>query len=127
MGLADELNRIGYHIREMKIVNKRGNRVAGFGTKIFLELTGGRYVTIERSALSQLLVEKIRDRAEIIFGDEIRSLRECGDCVEVEFERGGKRKFDLVVGADGLHSKVRRLAWPTGSLREAIGLPGRGL
>lgn len=127
MGLADELNRIEYHIREMKIVNKRGNRVAGFGTKIFLELTGGRYVTIERSALSQLLVEKIRDRAEIIFGDEIRSLRECGDCVEVEFERGGKRKFDLVVGADGLHSKVRRLAWPTGSLREAIGLPGRGL
>ena len=50
MGLADEVNRIGYHIREMKIVNKRGNRVAGFGTKIFLELTGGRYVTIARSA-----------------------------------------------------------------------------
>ncbi len=111
MGLADELNRIGYHIREMKIVNKRGNRVAAFGTKIFLELTGGRYVTIARSALSQLLVEKIRDRAEIIFGDEIRSLQECGDCVEVELERGGKRKFDLVVGADGLHSKVRRLAF----------------
>ena len=111
MGLADELNRIGYHIREMKIVNKRGNRVAAFGTKIFLELTGGRYVTIARSALSHLLVEKIRDRAEIIFGDEIRSLQECGDCVEVELERGGKRKFDLVVGADGLHSKVRRLAF----------------
>jgi 2-polyprenyl-6-methoxyphenol hydroxylase-like FAD-dependent oxidoreductase len=109
MGLRDELNRIGYHIREMRIVNKRGKRVSGFGTRVFLELTGGRYVTIARSALSRLLVEKLRDGAEIIFGDEIRSLRECEDCVEVEFNQGGKRKFDLVVGADGLHSRVRQL------------------
>lgn len=72
-------------------------------------MTGGRYVTIARSALSRLLVEKITDSAEIIFGDEIRSLQECEDCVEVDLEQGGKRKFDLVVGADGLHSKVRRL------------------
>ena len=109
MGLRDELNRIGYHVREMRIVNKGGKRVASFGTRVFLELTGGRYVTIARSALSRLLVEKITDSAEIIFGDEIRSLQECEDCVEVDLEQGGKRKFDLVVGADGLHSKVRRL------------------
>ena len=109
MGLRDEINRIGYHIREMRIVNGRGRRISGFGTRVFLELTGGRYVTIPRSALSRLLIEKSADRAEIILGDEIRSLRECEDCVEVEFRRGGKREFDFVVGADGLHSKVRRL------------------
>src|SRR5690349_18696926 len=56
MGLGDELNRAGYHIREMRIVNKRGRRVAGFGTNVFLELTRGRYVTIARSALSRLLI-----------------------------------------------------------------------
>jgi 2-polyprenyl-6-methoxyphenol hydroxylase-like FAD-dependent oxidoreductase len=76
---------------------------------VFLELTGGRYVTIPRSALSRLLVEKITDNAEIILGDEIHSLQESRDRVEVELARGGKREFDLVVGADGLHSKVRRL------------------
>ena len=111
MGLRDELNRIGYHIREMQIVNEQGKRVTGFGTEVFLELTGGRYVTIARSALSRLLMEKIRDRAEMIFGDEIRSLRECKDCVEVELQHAGKRKFDLVVGADGLRSKVRSLVF----------------
>jgi 2-polyprenyl-6-methoxyphenol hydroxylase-like FAD-dependent oxidoreductase len=111
MGLGDQLNRIGYHIREMRIVNERRQRVAGFGTNVFLELTGGRYVTIARSALSRLLIEKAGDGAEIIFGDEIRDLRDCEDCVEVELEQRGKRKFDLVVGADGLHSKVRRLVF----------------
>ena len=76
-----------------------------------MELTGGRYVTVPRSALSRLLVEKIADGTELIFGDEVRSLQACQDCVVVESARGGKRKFDLVVGADGLHSKVRRLVF----------------
>jgi 2-polyprenyl-6-methoxyphenol hydroxylase-like FAD-dependent oxidoreductase len=111
MGLRDVINQIGYHVREMRIVNERGQRVSGFGTKVFLELTGGRYVTIPRSALSRLLAEKVGDGAEIVLGDEIRSLQECEDCVEVEFARGGKREFDLVVGADGLHSRVRRLVF----------------
>lgn len=111
MGLGDELNRIGYHIREMRIVNGQGKRVAGFGTSVFVELTDGHYVTIARSALSRLLVEKIKDSVEIIFEDEIRSLQDCDNYIEVEFEQGGKRKFDLLVGADGLHSKVRRLVF----------------
>ena len=61
MGLRDEINRIGYHIREMRIVNERGRRVCGFGTSVFLELTGGRYVTIPRGGLSRLLVQKITE------------------------------------------------------------------
>ena len=111
MGLCDEIGRAGYHIREMRIVNERGKRVAGFGTSVFLELTGGRYVTIARSTLSHLLFDKIKNSGEIIFGDEIHSLQEREDCVEVQLERGGQRRFDLVVGADGLHSKVRRLVF----------------
>jgi len=111
MGLRDEIDRVGYDIREMRIVNERGKRITGFGTSAFLELTGGRYVTIARSTLSLLLFDKVKDKAEIIFGDEIHSLREHEDCVEVQLEHGGQRRFDLVVGADGLHSKVRRLVF----------------
>ena len=109
IGVSYDLNQIGYHIREMRIVDRRGKRVAGFGTNVFLELTDGRYVTIARSALSHVLTEKIANTVEIIFGDEVRGLRELDECVEVVLEHAGKRSFDLVVGADGLHSKVRRL------------------
>jgi 2-polyprenyl-6-methoxyphenol hydroxylase-like FAD-dependent oxidoreductase len=111
MGLRDEINRIGYHIKEMRIVNADGGRITGFGAKVFLELTGGRFVTIPRSALSRLLVEKIADSTEILFGDEIQAMRESDRHIEVELALGGKREFDLVVGADGLHSKVRHLVF----------------
>src|SRR5262249_28058441 len=92
-------------------VNERGKRVAGFGTKVFNELTDGRYVTLARSDLSRLLFEKARDGTEAIFGDEILALHEEPDHVRVRFKKGDERRFDLVVGADGLHSAVRRLAF----------------
>ena len=55
MGLAAELDRIGYHVKEMCIVDDRGVRIAGFGTSVFRVLTGGRYVTLRRTDLSRLL------------------------------------------------------------------------
>jgi len=111
MGLADDLKRVGYVMLELRIVDARGERVAGFGTRVFRELTGGRYVTLARSDLSRLMFEALRGESEILFGDEIAALESRTDCVEVRFERAGARSFDLLVGADGLHSNVRRLAF----------------
>jgi 2-polyprenyl-6-methoxyphenol hydroxylase-like FAD-dependent oxidoreductase len=111
MGLVNDINRIGYHMREMRIVDDRGQRVTGFGTKVFRELMNGRYVTIGRSDLSRLLFEKARDTTEVIFDDEIVGLQEQAECVQVQLKRSGQRRFDLVIGADGLHSDVRSLAF----------------
>jgi 2-polyprenyl-6-methoxyphenol hydroxylase-like FAD-dependent oxidoreductase len=111
MGLIGEINRIGYHAREMRIVNDRGRRLAGFGTNVFTELTGGRYVTIRRSDLSRLLFEKVDGILETVFDDHIVALHQQSDGVQVVLNRGGERRFDLVIGADGLHSTVRELAF----------------
>ena len=110
MGLIAGVNRVGYKVRELRIVNDRGRRVAGFGTNLFTELTGGRYVTLPRSELSRLLFEKVKDTAEVIFDEEIVGLEEQSDGVSVKLKRSGERQFDLVIGADGLHSTVRKLA-----------------
>jgi 2-polyprenyl-6-methoxyphenol hydroxylase-like FAD-dependent oxidoreductase len=111
MSLLDEVNRIGYHVREMRIVNDAGRPVAGFGTAVFSELTGGRYVTLQRSDLSRLLFEKLNGEVESIFGDTIVSLEEQADCVQAQFEHARERRFHLVIGADGLHSCTRTLAF----------------
>ena len=111
MGLASDIEHVGYHMRELRIVDDQGDRVAGFGTKVFRELTGGRFVTLGRSDLSRLLFEKISETTEIMFGDEIVSLREDASGVRVQFKHEGERSFDLVIGADGLHSNVRKLVF----------------
>ena len=109
MDLTADIQRVGYHVRELRIVDGQGKRVAGFGTSVFSELTNGRFVTLGRSELSRLLFEKVSNTSEVMFDNEIVGLEEREDHVCVQFRHGDARQFDLVVGADGLHSQVRRL------------------
>jgi 2-polyprenyl-6-methoxyphenol hydroxylase-like FAD-dependent oxidoreductase len=122
MGLLSDIERFGYRMRELRIVNDRGERIAGFGTRVFQELTGGRYITLARSDLSRLIFDKIKDDSEVFFGKEVISLTEDTGGVNVTFSDGGERRFDLIIGADGLHSRVRRLVFgPQERFERALG------
>ena len=111
MGLLSDITRLGYRTQELRIVDDSGRRLSGFGGELFRELTGGRYITLGRSDLSKLIYDRISGSCKIIFGDSIAGLREAGAEVHVQFEHGGERRFDLVIGADGLHSRVRKLVF----------------
>ena len=111
MGLLRQLLNAGYHVEELRIVDAHGKRISGFGTKVFDELTAGRFVTIRRSDLSGLIFAAIADDCEVMFGDSIKAIDQDNDGTRVTFERGQERRFDLVIGADGLHSTVRRIAF----------------
>jgi 2-polyprenyl-6-methoxyphenol hydroxylase-like FAD-dependent oxidoreductase len=74
------------------------------------EFTGGD-VEIRRGDLAELLYERTAEHCEYVFGDSITSLTETANGVHVTFLRGAPRTFDIVVGADGIHSTVRRLAF----------------
>ncbi|SMC84037.1 FAD-dependent monooxygenase [Lentzea albidocapillata] len=65
-----------------------------------------RHVEVMRDDLSEIYYDATRADVEYVFGDSITSI---GD--EVAFEVGAPRRFDLVIGADGLHSNVRRLVF----------------
>jgi 2-polyprenyl-6-methoxyphenol hydroxylase-like FAD-dependent oxidoreductase len=122
MGLLPDIARIGYHTQELRIVDEDSRRLSGFGVQLFRELTGGRYVTIGRSDLSKLIYDRISRSCEIIFGDSIAGLREAGAGVDVQFEQGSGRRFDVVIGADGLHSRVRKLVFgPQGRYEKDLG------
>jgi 2-polyprenyl-6-methoxyphenol hydroxylase-like FAD-dependent oxidoreductase len=114
MDLLPDLRRVGYDVRELRLVDRHGRRVGGFGVEVFRELTGGRYLSLARSELAQELYAKIEGRCETLFGDGITRIEEKDDGVHVAFEQAQERRFDLVIGADGLHSKVRELAFGSG-------------
>ncbi|HEY1702867.1 MAG TPA: FAD-dependent monooxygenase [Trebonia sp.] len=66
---------------------------------------------VRRGDLAEILYAPIRDRAEFVFNDSIATLDDDGDRVQVTFDSGARRDFDLVIGADGLHSRTRRLVF----------------
>lgn len=111
MGLMPEVRRRGYMIREVRVVDRSGKRVSGFPTDAFSRTTGGRFVSLPRGDLAELVFHKIEGNVETIFGDRIDQLEQTERRVNVTFASGGKREFDLVVGADGLHSRVRELVF----------------
>lgn len=76
-------------------------------TKIF-GATSDRHVEIMRDDLGEIYYDATRDDAEYLFGDSITAISADG---EVRFENAPPRRFDIVVGADGLHSNVRRLTF----------------
>jgi 2-polyprenyl-6-methoxyphenol hydroxylase-like FAD-dependent oxidoreductase len=66
-------------------------------------------IEILRGDLSRVLHEDTRDGVEYVFGDRIVELSQDADGVDVVFAGGDRRRFDLVVGADGLHSALRAM------------------
>ncbi|ASW56515.1 FAD-dependent monooxygenase [Plantactinospora sp. KBS50] len=76
-------------------------------SKIF-GATSERHVEIMRDDLSEIYHRSTRDDVEYLFGDSITAISPDG---EVRFEHGPARRFDAVIGADGLHSNVRRLVF----------------
>jgi 2-polyprenyl-6-methoxyphenol hydroxylase-like FAD-dependent oxidoreductase len=68
-------------------------------------------VEVMRGDLAEALYDITKDEVEYCFGDSIQALQQDEAGVDVTFERGGSRRFDFVVGADGLHSIVRTLVF----------------
>ncbi|MFF5207356.1 FAD-dependent monooxygenase [Streptosporangium sp. NPDC000396] len=70
-----------------------------------------RHVEIMRDDLGEILYEATLPDVEYLFGDSITAMEETADGIDVAFEERPARRFDLVIGADGLHSNVRRLTF----------------
>lgn len=68
-------------------------------------------IEILRGDMSQVLYDDTRDGVEYVFGDRIAELTQDPDGVDVVFAGGDRRRFDLVVGADGLHSTLRSMVF----------------
>lgn len=111
MDLTDELRSRGYFVDEVRFVNARGEKIGGMQLESLRTLLNGRFFSILRGDLAHALYDRISGDAELIFGDTVTSIDERAGDVLVEFQRNRPRTFDLVIGADGLHSRVRELAF----------------
>jgi 2-polyprenyl-6-methoxyphenol hydroxylase-like FAD-dependent oxidoreductase len=106
MGILDDVLKHQTGGTDLPIVDRDGRRI----TVMPGEFTGGE-IEIQRGDLSRLLYERSAGTCSYVFGDSITSMTETANGVDVTFEHAEPATYDLVVGADGIHSNVRRLAF----------------
>ncbi len=111
MGLIDDVRALGYQVREVRFVDRKGHKRGGFDVDVFWRMTQDRFTSVRRSDISATIYGALRNQVETIFGDSVASIDDDGQRVHVSFDHAPAREFDLVIGADGQHSRVRRLVF----------------
>jgi 2-polyprenyl-6-methoxyphenol hydroxylase-like FAD-dependent oxidoreductase len=111
MGILPDVRTHGYTFQKVRDVNKRGRKVGGFSTDCLRQSLMDRFTSIPRGDLAAAIYRTLGSRVETVFDNSISAINESANGMLVSFEHGSARQFDLVVGADGLHSAVRTLVF----------------
>lgn len=113
MGILNELKTFEVPMTENVMVDTHGKPLIRFD--LDLKTLNSRVgLMLNRADLHLTLYEKVKNDAEFRFGLEITNLNQTDSGVDVTFSNGRKEAFDLVIGADGIHSKVRELTFGKG-------------
>lgn len=111
-GILSEVRKAHTGARGMAFVDRDNKRVATMGTDVFGD-SGGPVaeLAILRTDLARILHDATQADVEYVFDDSIIGVQQDDHGVHVQFEKGEPRRFDLLVGADGVRSTVRRLVF----------------
>lgn len=106
MNLVEALRAKETAMGEEVVIDSEGRPLVRFPSSFF-----SGELEVERWDLTRVLYDATRDGAEYVFDDWITGLTQDARGVTVEFAREPARTFDFVIGADGMHSAVRRFAF----------------
>jgi 2-polyprenyl-6-methoxyphenol hydroxylase-like FAD-dependent oxidoreductase len=108
MGVLPQIEALATGTDTLMMYREGARRPARIDLTKLVSAASDRHVEIMRDDLSKIYYDAGRDDVEYMFGDSITAISPDG---EVTFEHAAPRRFDVVVGADGLHSNVRRLVF----------------
>jgi 2-polyprenyl-6-methoxyphenol hydroxylase-like FAD-dependent oxidoreductase len=109
MGLHDAVVAANTDMQGAMLVDKEGNVVNRMSGDDFGHRVGGD-IEIVRGTLCEILRDHLDD-VELLYGDDIQAITQSSDSTQVQFTKNAEREFDCVIGADGLHSNVRRIVF----------------
>ncbi|MBS1509886.1 MAG: FAD-dependent monooxygenase [Bacteroidetes bacterium] len=109
MGIVDELKKVDINFSKVALVDKNDREQGSINYQKIKKFMNGRAMTLLRSDLAKTIYTALDKDIEIIFDNTIEKIEQNDKEVRVSFKQGSSRSFDLVIGADGLHSMVRKL------------------
>jgi 2-polyprenyl-6-methoxyphenol hydroxylase-like FAD-dependent oxidoreductase len=111
MGILPRLQAAHVDSRKLTFLNADGSPITSVRPDVLAGGVEGRDLEVRRGDLGTALYDTVRDTTEFLFTDSIASLDQHDGGVDVRFTSGIERTFELVVGADGLHSNTRTLTF----------------
>ncbi len=111
MGIDAALRAKGYEVQSLRAVGADGRTRASLQVGPIRRATDGKYTSLARGDLAATIYQTVENDVETIYSDSIVGIDERDDGVGVTFHNAAPRTFDLLVGADGLHSRVRQLTF----------------
>jgi 2-polyprenyl-6-methoxyphenol hydroxylase-like FAD-dependent oxidoreductase len=111
MGILPQLQEAHIETRRLTFLDADGGTVASVHPQAVVGGVEGRDVEVRRGDLTDVLYRTVADDVEFVFDDSVDALTQHEHGVDVTFRSGAHRSFDLVVGADGLHSRTRELVF----------------
>lgn len=108
MGLTSAVRSKVLRIKGMRFVDHRDRERARMPLAAMERMVGSEDLEIKRGDLAELLFDATKNDVNYIFGETIKTFTHDERGVDVTFAKGPPQRFDLVIGADGLHSSVRR-------------------
>ncbi|MFI1198181.1 FAD-dependent monooxygenase [Streptomyces sp. BHT-5-2] len=122
MGVLDEIRGHDTRMRGTTLVDGTGAETGRLPAEVF-----AGELEVPKRELTRILHRVTAADVEYVFDDSISALAQDDTGVAVEFERAAARRFDLVIGADGVYSNVRRLAFgPHQDAVRHLGMSGAG-
>lgn len=109
MGILPRLRDAHIDVGRLTFLDGDGGEVASIKPHSVTGGVAGQDLEVRRGDLTDALYAAVRDDVEFLFGDSIDTLDQSGHGVDVTFRGGGRRTFDMVFGADGLHSRTREV------------------
>lgn len=108
MGILPRLQDAHIDLRRLTFLDGDGSEVTSVKPHSVTGGVAGRDLEVRRGDLTEALHTAVRDDVEFLFNDSIDALdQSSGHGVDVTFRGGSRRTFDMVFGADGLHSRTR--------------------
>ncbi|WP_181774492.1 FAD-dependent oxidoreductase [Amycolatopsis pittospori] len=111
MGLLPQVKDVAYQVDEASLLDEHGRRRAGIDYVRFAKSVGGRLCSIMRPDLERVLRSELPSTVDVRFGARVTDVEDLGDRVRITVVDGEVIEADLLVGADGIHSTVRRLVF----------------
>ncbi|MEO8956377.1 MAG: FAD-dependent monooxygenase [Ktedonobacteraceae bacterium] len=111
MSLIDRLRFQQIPFETLVYVNKAGKLIARLDANLLRSITVGKYMGLLHATLEEALYEALGGQVEVRFGRWLLAIEPGPDAVYVTFNDGTTESFDLLIGADGVHSSTRTLVY----------------